>query len=265
MASIEHEGIRISYEDCGSGTPLVLGHSFLSSGEMWAAQVGPLAERARVINVDHRGHGRSGQVEKPFTLYDMVGDFVAVLDHLGIERAVWAGLSVGGLVALRAALTVPERVSGLILVDTHAGAEHGLTKLKYRALGVGMRLLGMRPFLPAIVPLMFGRTTRETKPGLVEDWSRRVATIHMPSLLRFLDALMTRDSVIDRLHEIEVPSVVIVGEEDVTLPPSCSSQIAAGVRDSSLVRVPGAGHLSALEQPEAVTGAMLSLLDRLGG
>jgi pimeloyl-ACP methyl ester carboxylesterase len=169
------------------------------------------------------------------------------------------------MVALRAALTVPERVSGLILVDTDAGAERAFKKLKYRAMGVGARLLGIRPFLPGIVPLMFGRTTRETRPELVEEWSGRFAAMHVPSLLRYLDALMTRDSVVDRLHQIDVPAVVIVGEEDASLPLALSSRIAAGLRDSSLVRVPGAGHLSALEQPGAVTEAMLGFLDRLGG
>ena len=123
MPKLETNGVRIHYEEVGAGPPVVLGHSFLCSGEMWRPQIEPLAERHRVINIDHRGHGRSGALTNPFDLYDMVGDVTAVLDHLEVERAIWAGLSIGGMVAMRAAIAVPERVAGLILVDTDADAE----------------------------------------------------------------------------------------------------------------------------------------------
>ncbi len=263
MPSIERQGIRIHFEDVGAGLPVVLGHSFLCSGEMWAPQVGALAERCRVVNVDFRGHGRSGNADRPFTLYDLVADVVAVLDHLQIERAVWAGLSIGGMVALRAALVAPARVSALILLDTHAGAETAYKKLKYRLMALGTKTLGVRIFLPAIVPLMFGRTTRQTKPALVDDWRAKFAAVHVPSTLHALDALIRRDSVVPRLAEIRVPCLVIVGEQDVSLPPTYSAELAAGLRSSTLLEVPASGHLTALEQPEAVTEAMLSFLDGL--
>jgi pimeloyl-ACP methyl ester carboxylesterase len=263
MPEIDREGLRIYYEEHGSGVPVVLGHSFLCSGEMWAPQVGPLAETARVINIDLRGHGRSGRIESSFTLYDLVADVVAVLDQLGVERAVWAGLSIGGMVALRAALSVPDRVAALILLDAHAGAEAALKRLKYRAMGLGARLLGIRPFVPTILPLMFGATTRRTNATLVTSWKEKFDSVDVPSTLRCLDALMRRDSVLERLREIDVPTLVIVGEEDVSLPPACSEQIAAGVTGAGLLRVPKAGHLSTLEQPEAVTQAMLGFLGDL--
>jgi len=265
MPEADRQGIRIYYEEHGSGLPLVLGHSFLCSGEMWAPQVGPLAETARVINVDYRGHGRSGRSESPFTLYDLVADVVAVLDQLGVERAVWAGLSIGGMVALRAALSIPDRVSGLILLDTHAGAEAAHKKLKYLAMGLGTKLLGLRPFVPSVLRLMFGATTRSTNGALVASWREKFAVADVPSTLQCLDALMRRDRLVERLPEIDVPCLVIVGEEDVSLPPACSEQIAAGVRGATLLRVPKAGHLSTLEQPEAVTQAMLGFLGGLRG
>ena len=158
MPSVESQGIRIFFEDFGSGLPIVLGHSFLCSGEMWAPQVNPLAQHCRVVNIDCRGHGRSGHADGPFTLYDLVADVVAVLDHLHIERAVWAGL-ISGMVALRAALVVPDRVSALILADTHAGARR--LQAQVPSDGPGVKALGIGPFLPAILPLMFGRTTRQ--------------------------------------------------------------------------------------------------------
>ena len=260
MPTVEHQGIPIHFDELGSGPAVVLGHSFLCSGEMWAPQVPGLAEVRRVVNVDCRGHGRSGRVERPFDLYDLVDEVAAVLDHLGIERAVWAGLSIGGMVALRAALTVPERVSGLILLDSHAGAERLWKKLRYRALGWGVRLVGVRPFLPAVLPLMFGSTTLTENRELTETWREKLAANHVPSLLHGLEALVRRDSVVARLREIRIPSLVIVGEEDRSLPVADSVEIHAGLSDSRLAVIPKAGHLSTLEQPAAVSEAMLGFL-----
>jgi pimeloyl-ACP methyl ester carboxylesterase len=263
MPSIERNGVKIHFEDVGLGPPVVLGHSFLCSGEMWSPQVPVLAKRHRVINIDERGHGQSANLTEAFDLYDMVDDVLAVLDHLEIESAVWAGLSIGGMVAMRAAITVPNRVAGLILVDTHAGPESLYKKIKYRAMALGVRTIGVQPFLPAISKLMFGVTTRRRNPDLVTAWKVRFASVDVPSMLLGLDALVRRDSVVDKLRSVVAPSRVIVGDEDGSLPPVLSREIASALPNASLVVVPEAGHLSALEKPEAVTEAMLGFLDSL--
>jgi pimeloyl-ACP methyl ester carboxylesterase len=185
---------------------------------------------------------------------------VAVLDQLGIERAIWCGLSIGGMVALRAALTCPERVSGLMLLDTDAGAETALRKVKYRAMGAGARAVGIGPFLPSVTRLMFGAATRRRQPELVGEWKREFAGVHVPSILRGLDALVRRDSLLERLGGIDVPALVLVGKDDRSLPPPVSRRIHASLPNSTFTVIAGAGHLSALEQPAAVTGAMLSFL-----
>lgn len=263
MQSLERQGARIAFTDEGEGAPVVLGHSFLCSGEMWAPQLPALTGSYRVVNVDYRGHGASGPVDEAFTLYDMVDDVLAVLDRLGIARAAWVGLSIGGMVSLRAALVAPERVAGLVLLDTHAGAEPWAKRAKHRALGLGARLLGMRPFLPAVLPLLFGATTRRERPELVLEWGERIAAARLPSMLRTLTALNRRDSVVDRLGEIEVPTEVIVGAEDRSRPLPEARQLAEGIRDAGLTVVSGAGHLSSLERPDAVTAAILAALTRI--
>lgn len=263
MPTIEHDGNTIYFEDVGEGPVVVLGHSFLCSGEMWAPQVPVLAERHRVVNIDLRGHGRSSELSEPCGVYDLVGDVEAVLDSLEIQSAVWAGLSIGGMVAMRAALTVPARVRGLILLDTHAGRETVFKKIKYRAMNAGAKMIGLRPFLPAVMPLMFGASTLKHKPELVAEWEGKFATIDLRSIGVILEALVRRDSVVERLPEIGVPTLVIVGAEDASLPVGCSRQISEGIPDSSLLIVPESGHLSALEQPEAVADAMAGFLGRL--
>ena len=127
-------------------------------------------------------------------------------------------------------------------------------------MGLGARLLGIGPFLSPISRLMFGATTRRQNPALVSEWKREFSTVHIPSVLRGLDALMQRDSLLARLPQISVPALVLVGKEDRSLPPSLARRIHDLLPDSRLVQIPAAGHLSALEQPAAVTEAILDFL-----
>lgn len=263
MPYIERQRQRTFYEDTGSGPAIVLGHSFLCSGEMWEKQVPVLAETYRVINIDYRGHGKSNTVEREFDVYDLVDDTTAILDEIGIEQAIWAGLSTGGFAALRAALTVPERVRAIVVADASAAAETFYPKFKYRVLGIGARLVGMRPFVSAVAPIMFGRTTLKENSELVGEWIPSLLSMELPSLLRFLEAIVTRDSLLDRLAEIEVPALIMVGEEDRAQPVPCARQIAAGIPGARLEIIPKAGHLSALEQPEAFNSALLEFLNSL--
>ncbi|WP_158294566.1 alpha/beta fold hydrolase [Halomonas urmiana] len=263
MSVIDHQGVAIAYEEAGTGLPIVLVHSFLGSGEIWRAQVPVLAAQHRVINVDLRGHGGSGHLTEPFTLYDAVDDVIVVLDALGIQRAVWCGLSMGGMVALRAAIQHPQRVAGLILMDTDAGAESVWHKVKYRAMGGAVSAFGVRPLLPFVTRLMFGAATRRDNPALVSETRAMMGRNHVPSALKCLAALMRRDSVVGRLHEIDVPALVVVGEEDRMLPPSLSRRIQAELPDARLTTIPDAGHMTPIEQPERVNAAVLAFLATL--
>ncbi|MGB5660657.1 MAG: alpha/beta fold hydrolase [Thermoanaerobaculia bacterium] len=265
MPYLEHGKRRLYYEEDGEGPAILLVHSFFCSADMWRYQVPALAESHRVINVDLRGHGRSSPVRKSIDLYTLVEDTLALLDHLGVEQAIWAGLSVGGMTAMRAALVSPERVRAVILLDTDADAERSWVKMKNRPMGAGTRLLGLRPFLPAIVKAMFGPTTCRENPQLVEEWRGRFGAADVESMRHYLEALIRRDSVAPRLGEIRVPALVVVGAEDRALRPSISKRIDAGLPDSTLVEIPHAGHLCTLEQPEAVTAAMLEFLTRRVG
>ena len=256
-------GTDIYYEDHGNGPAVLLGHSFLCSGAMWAPQVAALARDYRVINMDLRGHGRSGPAHRPFTIDDMVGDAVGLLEHLGLDQAVWAGLSIGGMIALNAALAHPDRVRGLILVDTTADAESVASRIKYSVMSAGVGLIGPRPFLPTILKLMFGETSRRSKPDLVAAWRDRFANVDVPSMRQCIAALNRRPDILGRLSQITAPATVIVGAEDSALPPIHSERIARALPAAALVTIANAGHLSSLEQPEAVTEAMADFLKPL--
>jgi pimeloyl-ACP methyl ester carboxylesterase len=263
MPSVRTTGVEIHYEVTGDGPPVVLGHSLLCSGEMWRCQVPALARGHRVVNVDARGHGASGPATARFTLYDSLADHLAVLDALKVERAVWIGLSQGGMVALRAALTAPERVAALVLLDTDGGRETLPTRVQHALLGAVARTVGIRPVLPEILKLMFGATTRRDDPDLVAEWSRRFAALDVPSVLNALGAVSRRDDLLPRVGQISAPALVLVGAEDAALPPARARRLAAALRGARIVEIPRAGHLSALEQPDAVTAELLAFLEGL--
>jgi len=227
---------------------------------MWREQVPRLTESHRVVNVDLRGHGKSSFSANPFELSDLVDDVVAVLDSLDLDRAIWAGLSVGGMLSMCAALTVPERVAGLVLIDAHAGVEKTFQRFKYGVMAVVARRFGLSPIMPAVSRMMFGAATRRRNPDLVSEWEGRFRGADVESMLEYVGCLLRRDSILSRLGEISVPTLVMVGDEDASLPPAYSEEIAAGIPGARLVVVPAAGHLSALERPEFVTDEMQRFL-----
>jgi len=227
---------------------------------MWESQLEPLSERYRVINIDLRGHGSSGPCNAPFDLDDLVADVLAVLDRLEIDRAVWAGLSIGGMIALRAALAAGQRVAGLILFDTDAGSDTPYKTFKYRLLVVLAGLLGTAPLIPLVVGLFFCRETRNN-PALVSTWHERFNEAPLSTIRAGVAALVRRDAIFDRLAAINIPALVMVGAQDRSLPPACSRRLAVALIKADLQLNEKTGHLSNLEQPEVVTSAMLGYLD----
>jgi len=253
------------YEVNGSGPPIVLTHSFLCDGSMFSPQVTALERRHRVINIDMRGHGRSGASESPFTIYDLVDDVIAVLDAEGVESTIWMGISIGGFISLRAALVRPDRVRALVLLATDAGPETAWKKVKYAALKCGLQTFGRRLIVPAIMQIMFGKTTLRSRPEIRSEYQRKFRTIRVNSIFAGIEAITTRDSLLDRLNYIRVPTLVIVGEEDRALPPWNSRRVAEGIPGAEFVVVPQAGHLASIEHPGPVTDAVMQFLSKMTG
>lgn len=260
MRSLERDGVRLAFDEAGDGPPLVMLHGFLADRRLWRAQADALVDSYRVVLPDMRGHGESGPSPPGVGFEDLVADVVAILDELEIREAVWAGLSIGGMIALRGALWEPERVRALVLVDTDAGSESLGNRIRYRALGLAARLVGLRPLRGAIARLMFGGTSLSERPELVATWRERLVRVDLPSALAILGPLVGRDSLMQEVADIEVPALVLVGSEDTTLPPDRSEQLARSLRHARFRTIPKAGHVSTVERPEAVTEAMREFL-----
>jgi 3-oxoadipate enol-lactonase len=263
MPSIMLDGIELHYELAGAGPPIVLTHSFLCDGSMFREQVGPLSLSHRVINIDIRGHGRSGPSESPFTIYDLADDVLAVLDAEGVASAIWMGLSIGGFLSIRAALRHPERVRALVLLDTDAGPESAWKKVKYSALKWGLQTIGPRYVVPNLLPIFLGATTLRQRPEVRSEYERIFMAMRVRSICPGIDAIKARDDLLGRLDEITVPTLVVVGEEDQPLPVWKSRRISDAIPGAELVVIPQAGHLSAIENPAPVTAAITRFLAQL--
>jgi 3-oxoadipate enol-lactonase len=261
MPELVRDGASIYYEVTGAGPAIVLGHSLLADVEMWRGVAPRLAERYRVINVEVRGHRRS-TAPAPFTLEDLAGDWLAILDAERIDRAMLVGLSMGGMTAMRLALRAPERVAGMVLLDSNADPEGRVKRARYAVMeAIYARFGAIKLMEGAIAKIMLGRTSLARHPELV-TWLRDTVARHdrrqLPHALR---AVNGRGPIRDRLSAIATPTYVLVGDEDVATPPDRSEAVVAAIRGARLERIPGAGHLSALEQPEVVATRIRAFLD----
>jgi len=254
-------GQRVYFEDSGGlGLPVVLAHGLLMDHEMFAPQVAALRDRYRVITWDARGHGLTEATPDDFTYWDSAEDLRGLLDHLGIDRAVVGGMSQGGFAALRFALEYPQRVIGLVLLNTQAGLEDPEKLPQYEMmLDVWVKDGPNDMITEAIAATIIGANRPESPPWMAK-WKARPAG-EAPWIFR---TLVTRDDLTDRLGEITAPAVVVHGEADIAIDLPLAEALAAGLPGAQpLVRVPGAGHAANLTHPEPVNHAISDFLSGL--
>lgn len=244
----------------------MLWHSLLCEGGMWRHQVPALEERYRVINVDGPGHGRSAPIRRAFSLEDCAEAAIEVMEALEVESVHWVGLSWGGMTGMRLALAHPERVRSLALLDTSAAAEARRKLPSYHVMAtVAKRVGAIGILLDRIEKIFFTRdTVRTRREEVVQPFREHLAAMDPASIGHSVDAVIfDRRDIRSQLGRIEAPTLVMVGSEDGATPPERAEEIVAGIRGARLVRIPGAAHISALEQPERINEVLLEHLGRV--
>jgi pimeloyl-ACP methyl ester carboxylesterase len=243
-------GIDIAYDDVGTGLPVVFLHGFPHNRTLWAPQLGGLMSRARCIAPDLRGFGES-EIRGPYSMDRYADDVIAMLDALQIDRAVIAGLSMGGYVAFALWRRHRERVRGLILADTRAGADTEETKAKRREMIAQARAKGSGVIADAQIAGMVGRTTRERHPDIADAVHRMLTMAPVDGVVGALEAMIARPDSTPTLATIDVPTLIIVGDEDVLTPPREARAMHAAIGGSRLEILEGAGHVSNVERSAA--------------
>ena len=247
---------RIYFEDTGGeGPAVVLAHGFLMDHEMFAPQVAALRDHYRVITWDERGFGLTEFDGQPFTYWDSASDCIGLMDHLGLATAVVGGMSQGGFLSLRAALSAPDRVRALILLDTSAALDSPETLAGNQ--GMVEMWLSVGPvddLANAVATVIIDDADENPK------WIAKWKAIPKDALAEPARCLLTRDDVSTRLGEITCPALVVHGTEDNAITMAHAEEMAAAlVGCGGVVKVSGA-HAVNLTNPEPVNAAILDFL-----
>lgn len=249
------------YIDVGqpSSPPIVLIHGFPLSHEMWINQIEVLKKAYRVIAWDLRGQGRSEVGDGLFTLEFLVDDLIALLDHLKIKQAVLCGLSMGGYVSLRTVERNTERVSGLVLCDTKSEADTNETKLARGASIRAIKKNGVGAYAETFLKGALCPTSLKDQ-SVVESAAKLIQQNTALGLCGTLLALAGRTDTTSFLPKIEVPTLILVGEQDTITPPEQSHKMHSMIQNSELHVIPRAAHLSNMENPVEFNTHLLSFL-----
>nr|WP_321112618.1 alpha/beta hydrolase [Halorussus salinisoli] len=239
---------------------MVLCHGTFMDRTMFDPQIEALSDDYRVVAYDTRA--RTDQFATSYDLYDLADDCAALIDTKGINSCALGGMSMGGFMALRFAERYPERLDGLIFIDSTAGPHPDDEIEQYRSMIEATREAGevQEQYVDTVKQLLFGNTTLRENPELAEMWMDRWFTYPAEAVYHEVNSWLERPDFTAELDDIDVPALVIHGEEDLALDPARSDSLAARL-NARHVTIPNAGHSSNLENPEPVNEAIHEFLE----
>lgn len=255
------------FTDTGTGTgtsdpPLVLLHAFPVDSRMWDGVLAPLSAVTRVIVPDLRGFGRSASdrevdpAEVEPSMARLAGDVLALLDRLELERVVLAGCSMGGYTAMALLAAAPQRLAGLVLVDTRPDADDFDKRAGRLAMATRAEREGTAWLVETVLPSLIAAGTPDGPSSLVNLLPMLIADQSATAVAWAQRAMAARADSTDVLRGFTGPALVIVGERDVLCPPEVARDMAGLLRSAELVEIPGAGHLTPMEAPGEVAAAI---------
>ncbi len=265
MPIINVNNTDIYYEIHGSGDEtIVFSHGLLWSHKMFRAQVEALKERYTVIVYDHRGQGQSAVSTGEIDLEILTTDARLLIESLTDGPVHFAGLSMGGFIGMRLAARYHDLIKSLILIETSAQPEPKENLPKYKTLNAIVRLLGVWPVAGKVMPIMFSQSwlNDPSKKQEQQYWLNELKS-NKKSITKSVEAIIYREGVEDELENINCPTLITVGDEDVATTPEKADYIHQNIKHSKLVTIAKAGHSSSVEQPEAVNTAILDFLSAL--
>jgi len=256
-------GTDLQYEDRGRGVPVLLLHAFPLGLFMWDEQVAALESRARLVRFDARGFGGTEAGDGPLTMERIADDAAALLDHLGIEKAVVAGCSMGGYAAFAMVRRHPHRLLALVLQNTRATADTDEARANRGVLAERVLAEGAAAAADAFLPRLLGETTRSERPERESYLRERILGNPPRGIAHALLGLGARADSTATLAAVSVPTLVVAGAEDKLTPLPDAQALQAGIAGSRLETIPRAGHLANIENPEAYDRVLLSFLEGL--
>ncbi len=265
MAHFNGRDFRIHYVEEGDGPSVVFSHGFVMDHTMFAAQFEDLPETYRCIAWDMRGHGRSECPDGPWSMQDLVVDLIAFIEGTNAAPCHLVGMSIGGMIALRVAIQREDLVRSLTLIDTSAAVEDAATLTQYREFLALMEDADGIPESLArdTIGMFYAPQFLEQQSDAVEIHIDRETKLPGTAAIECMRILIDRDSALERLGEIRVPTLVIHGELDGAIAMGSAEEVVGGIPGAELIRVPEAGHTTPLEAPDVVNQALAGFFSRV--
>lgn len=254
------QGITLHYEEHGQGLAIVFVHAFPLNSQMWNPQISALAPDFRLIIPDLRGFGTSEVPAGPYTMEIFADDLAALLDQLEISQAVICGLSMGGYIAFAFLRRHAERVRALVLADTRATADIEPARVTREANAQLAETHGARAIADQmLVSLLTTDASQELRAHV-----RSIIEHNNPNgIAGALRGMALRSDSTELFSQIKVPTLLLVGDQDSLTPPSEMQSMREAIAHSDMIVIPGAGHISNLENPTAFNVALRDFLRRL--
>lgn len=263
MPTVEVNGTSLYYEARGAGAPIVFSHGLLWSGRMFDAQVEALAARYRCITYDHRGQGRSARAPAPYDMELLADDAAALIERLGAAPCHFVGLSMGGFVGLRLAIARPALLRSLTLIESAADPEPRWNVPKYRAMLFAARWVGLGPFVPIVMRIMFGAPFLRdpARAALRRQMAEALAALDVTRVAPALESVVRRRPVLDALGRVATPTLMLHGAADRAIVLGRARRTVQAIPRARFVVLPRAGHTATIEEPAAVTRELAAFLD----
>jgi len=256
---------EIVYRVLGDGPPVVLLHPFPVNHEFWLPVAQALATRYRVVLPDLRGHGDSGVGEGPATMDKHAADISRVMDDAEVGRAPLIGVSIGGYVLFEFWRKHRGRVAALGLCNTKASADTAEALAGHLQAANDVLDRGTEPFFETMIPRLLGRTTRETRPDIVEGVLRMMRKMSPEDVAQVQRGMAARADSVETLKTINVPTLLVTGDEDILTGINEAELMRQHIPGSQLRQIPKAGHFSPWEQPEEAGKLLRQFLDPVAG
>lgn len=255
--------ITLAFNDQGTGAPLVFLHAFPLNRCMWVEQEQALSSQFRVLTIDLRGHGESDAPLWHYTLDQAADDVIGLLDHLSIRQAVFVGLSMGGYILFALYRRYADRVQGLVLANTRAQADTEEGKEGRFQMAQIAYKNGPSAIADIMIPKLLSPATVQTKPELVGRVRAMIEGNQVSGIAGDLMAMAERPDSIPLLEQITCLTQIIAGELDLPTPPADAKLMADRIPGARLAIIPGAAHLSNLEQPDQFNEAVRAFVSNM--
>jgi pimeloyl-ACP methyl ester carboxylesterase len=258
-------GISISYHDSGSGTPILFLHSFGHNKNLWFPQLTHFLEKGfRVLAPDMPGHGESSFDPARHGVDQIAQYYIELLDSLDISKAIVAGISMGGYIALRMWARRPDLISAMVLSCTKAEKDSDEIVARRRAQIENIRSKGLDNFVTTGAPRRLSPVTLERRPWVLDTIKLLNFTVPAEVNAATLEAMAQKEDDTKVLATIDVPVLVIAGSDDTFIPKDSPGNLHRGIKGSKFHEIAGTGHVSSLEAPTEYNRVMQEFLQGAG-